>query len=109
MLALADRLDTLTGLFGAGLAPKGSADPFGLRRAALGVVQILVANEIDVDLVQALEIAALASANRCDSNARAAVLDFIRGRLEVWLLDQNYSHDAVQSVLAEQSTNPIAP
>ncbi len=106
LLALADRLDTLTGLFGAGLAPKGSADPFGLRRAALGVVQILVANEIDVDLVQALEIAALNQPIDVDSNARAAVLDFIRGRLEVWLLDQNYSHDAVQSVLAEQSTNP---
>lgn len=106
LLAITDKLDTLTGLFGAGLAPKGSADPFGLRRAALGIVQILTHAKLDVDLRTLVNIAADAQPIDVSAEHRAAVLDFIRGRLEVWLLDAAWQHDVVQAVLAEQSHNP---
>ncbi len=106
LLALADRLDTLVGLFGAGLAPKGSADPFGLRRAALGVVQILTHHKLDVDLTEALRVAAEHQPHEVSDDDRAAVMDFIKGRLEVWLLDGEAAHDVVQAVLAEQYANP---
>ncbi|MEM6527586.1 MAG: glycine--tRNA ligase subunit beta [Chloroflexota bacterium] len=105
-LAVADRLDTLVGLFAAGLAPKGSADPFGLRRAALGTVEILTAHNLDVNLYDAVQIAAGSQPVDVSADDKAAVLDFIRGRLEVWLLDQDYAHDVVQAVLAEQAHNP---
>ncbi|MEL6269170.1 MAG: glycine--tRNA ligase subunit beta, partial [Chloroflexota bacterium] len=105
-LAVADRLDTLVGLFAAGLAPKGSADPFGLRRAALGTVEILTSHNLDVNLRDAVQIAAESQPIDVSADDKAAVLDFVRGRLEVWLLDQDYAHDVVQAVLAEQATNP---
>jgi glycyl-tRNA synthetase len=107
VLAIADKLDTLTGLFGAGLAPKGSADPFGLRRAALGIVQILTHHNIDVDLRGLLHIAADAQPIDVADAERQAAFEFIRGRLEVWLLDQKAGpHDVVQAVLGEQAHNP---
>ncbi len=107
LLALADRLDTLVGLFGAGLAPKGSADPFGLRRAALGIVQIVTTHNLDVDLREAVRVTAEHQPHEVSDDNRAALLDFIRGRLEVWLLDQDHPHDVVQAVLAEQAHNPM--
>jgi glycyl-tRNA synthetase beta subunit len=54
-LALADRLDSLVGLFAAGLAPTGAKDPFGLRRAAIGVVQPLIEHDLDFDLALAVQ------------------------------------------------------
>lgn len=106
LLALADRLDSLTGLFAAGLAPKSTADPYGLRRAALGVIQIMTAREIDADLSQALELAAAAQPVTVTPETRAAVLDFIAGRLRVWLAEAGYAADVINAVLAEQSANP---
>jgi glycyl-tRNA synthetase len=106
LLAITDRMDTLAGLFGAGLAPKGSADPFGLRRAALGIVQILIDQEIDVDLRAILNVAADAQPIGVNDTERATVMSFIKGRFEVWLLDGDREHDVVQAVLAEQAHNP---
>jgi glycyl-tRNA synthetase beta subunit len=81
-LALADRLDTLVSLFAVGLAPKGNADPFGLRRAALGVVQILTHHAIDLDLTVAIERVARAQSIEVSVESRQTLADFIRGRLE---------------------------
>lgn len=106
ILALTDKADTLTGLFGAGLAPKGSADPFGLRRAALGIVQILTHHKLDVALPELMHTVALEQPIPLEPDTRKALMDFVRGRLEVWLLDQDWQHDVVQAVLAEQSANP---
>ncbi|MFZ4813738.1 MAG: glycine--tRNA ligase subunit beta, partial [Phototrophicaceae bacterium] len=106
LLAITDRLDTLAGLFAAGLAPKGSADPFGLRRAALGIVQILTYHGIEVDLRQALALIANGQPIPVIAEIQSAVMDFVRGRLEVWLLDQNWPHDVVQAVLSQQAHNP---
>jgi len=114
-VGLADRLDSLVGLFAAGLAPTGSADPFGLRRAALSVVRILVEKEIDFDLEQSLvDALALLPAGvqpRSDAARRQLldeVLAFIAGRLRGQLIEAGYRYDIVDAVLAEQRHNPHA-
>jgi len=106
LVALVDRLDSLVGLFAAGLAPKSTADPYGLRRAALGIIQILTDKSLDADLLQAVELTAIAQPIEVSSEARAQVLDFIAGRLRVWLSEQGFAADVINAVLAEQSTNP---
>lgn len=106
LLALADRLDSLVGLFAAGLAPRSTADPYGLRRAALGLIEIMVAREIDADLMQAVNLVAAAQPIPVSDQAKEQVLEFIAGRLRVWMSDRGYSADVINAVLAEQSTNP---
>ncbi|MDW8325648.1 MAG: glycine--tRNA ligase subunit beta [Anaerolineales bacterium] len=108
-LGLADRLDSLAGLFAAGLAPTGSADPFGLRRAALSVNQILFKKNIDFDLRNALEaaIALLPDSVRPISNSLLSdLLTFLAARLRGQFLEQGYRYDVVDAVLAEQAHNP---
>jgi glycyl-tRNA synthetase len=107
LLALADRLDSLVGLFAVGLAPTASADPFALRRAALGVVQILLHHRIDLDLRAALPIIAAQQSVPVSDEASAGVLSFVAGRLEALLREEyNLAYDVVQAVLAEQAHNP---
>ncbi len=107
-LALADRLDSLTGLFAAGLAPTGTKDPFGLRRAAIGVVQPLMEHAIDFDLRIAIQKAAGLQPVEVNAGMQAQVLDFITGRLAVLLKDAGYKYDVVDAVLAEQAYRPSA-
>lgn len=106
LLALLDRLDSLVGLFGVGLAPKSTADPYGLRRAALGVIQILTHHEIDLDLRDVVKIVAAAQPVKVSPEAQAQVLEFITGRLRVWLGEQAWATDVVNAVLAAQPNNP---
>ncbi len=104
--ALADRLDSLVGLFAAGLAPTGTKDPFGLRRAAIGVVQPLIEHEIDFDLEHALQIVASLQPVPVSSEVLAQVLEFINGRLRVVLLNLGCRYDVVDAVLKAQGRNP---
>ncbi|NLX10947.1 MAG: glycine--tRNA ligase subunit beta [Chloroflexi bacterium] len=106
LLALADRLDSLVGLFAAGLAPTSSADPFALRRAALGVVQIAVERGLDVDLRAAVELVAAAQPIPASAEIQREVVHFIAGRLDVWLHEHGWAHDVIAAVLAEQGHNP---
>ncbi len=105
-LALLDRLDSLVGLFAAGLAPRATADPYGLRRAALGVVQILVERGIDLDLAAALAPVAALQPIPVDEATLTAVLDFIAGRLRVYLQGDERGTNLIEAALAEQSRNP---
>jgi glycyl-tRNA synthetase len=105
-LALADRLDSLTGLFAAGLMPKGSKDPFALRRAAIQTIENLLANEQAFDLGAGLQAAAALLPIATDEETVTAVLDFISGRLEALLEDQGYRPSVVRAILAEQRHNP---
>ncbi len=107
-LALADRLDSLLGLFAVGLAPKGSNDPFALRRAALGVIENLVANHMPFDVRQALAEAAKLLPVASDADTIAAVLTFMNGRMEGILRERGISASVVRAVLAEQGHNPYA-
>jgi glycyl-tRNA synthetase len=105
-VALADRLDSLVGLFAAGLAPTGAKDPFGLRRAAIGIVQPLIEHDIDFDLADAVKKSAKTQPIEVSDEAQKQILDFIAGRLSVVLKDMGYKYDVVDAVLAEQSNNP---
>ncbi len=105
-VALADRLDSLVGLFAAGLAPTGAKDPFGLRRAAIGVVQPLIEQDVDFDLSEAIKKSAKTQPIKVSAEIQAQILDFISGRLKVVLSDLGYKHDIVEAVLAAQSSNP---
>ncbi len=105
-VALADRLDSLVGLFAVDLAPTGAKDPFGLRRAALGIVQPLLDQSREFDLAAAVEKAAKLQPVKIDPKHKTEVLDFIRGRLAVVLKDGGFHYDVVDAVLAEQAANP---
>ena len=105
-LALADRLDSLTGLFAVGLASTGTKDPFGLRRAAIGIVQPLMEHALDFDLRTAVKKSAGLQPVEANTEIQAQVLDFITGRLGVVLKDSGYKYDVVEAVLAEQSDSP---
>ena len=107
-LALADRLDSLAGLFAAGLAPKGSNDPFAQRRAAIHIIENLEANELPFDLRQALAAAAELQPVACGEDVQAQVLGFINGRLDGLLREKGYAASVTKAVLAEQSHNPYA-
>jgi glycyl-tRNA synthetase len=106
LLGLIDRLDSLVGLFAVGLAPKSTADPYGLRRAASGIVQILIAKAIDLDLWKAINLVSEAEPVAVTPQARAQVLEFIGGRLRSWLEEQDWPRDVIAAVLREQSRNP---
>jgi glycyl-tRNA synthetase len=107
-LALADRLDSLMGLFAVGLAPTGSSDPFGLRRAAIHLVENLIAKAMEFDLRRALSEAASLLPVESDEETVDEVLDFIAGRLESLLRDQGLEANQVRAVLAEKAHNPYA-
>jgi glycyl-tRNA synthetase len=108
VIGLADRLDTLTGLFGIGLGPTGAKDPFAQRRAALGIVQNLGARNADLDLRAAIVLAAAAQPKPASEKSQAEVFDFIAGRLRAWLLETDGRHDVVEALLAVQANNPAA-
>ena len=105
-MGLADRLDSLTGLFAAGLAPTGSKDPFAQRRAALGLVSNLISWDIDLDLNTGVEYAVSELPIKMDSSTIAACLTFITDRLHNYLRDEGYKHDLVDAVVAVQGHNP---
>jgi glycyl-tRNA synthetase len=106
ILGLADRLDSLTGLFAAGLKPSGTRDPFALRRASLGVVQALIAAELSFDLRRAIGLAAEQLPLAADDAVQADVLDYIVQRLRGVLLERGLRYDVVDAVLAECGYDP---
>ena len=107
-LALADRCDSLLGLFAAGLAPRGSNDPFALRRAALGIIETLIANRTSCDLCRLLRLAGPLLPVTGDDATQEAVLQFIIGRLDGVLRDRGYPASVVRAVLAAQGHDPYA-
>jgi glycyl-tRNA synthetase len=106
VVGLADRLDTLAGLFAAGLAPTGAKDPFAQRRAALGLVQALIAHAQHLDLRQALAAATGLLPIPASLESQTACLDFIKERLRNWLLENGYRFDVVEAVVSVQGANP---
>lgn len=106
LLAITDRLDSLVGLFAVGLAPKSNTDPYGLRRAALGIIQILVDKKLDVDLGTAIELVIQSQPVKVPTTTKGEVLEFMGGRLRAWVEEQDWPRDVIAAVLAEQSANP---
>ena len=105
-VALADKLDTLTGIFGIGGAPTGDRDPYALRRAALGCLRICIEAEAPIDLATALGSAAAGHGERITQDAAAAVFDFVLERARGYFNDRGLRQDVVESVLV---TRPAVP
>ena len=106
-VALADKFDTLTGIFGIGQAPKGSADPFALRRAALGALRIIVEKNLPLDLEDLVKkSAALFGDKLTNSNVVSDVVDFMLGRFRAWYQAEGIAVDVIQAVLARRPTRP---
>src|SRR5450830_674451 len=99
VVALADKLETLTGMFGIGNLPTGDKDPFALRRHALGVVRLLIENQLPLALGTLLQSAVPAFGDKI-SDASAALADFIYDRLAGSLREQGFSAQEVDAVLA---------
>ena len=106
-LAIADRLDSLVGLFAAGLTPKGSNDPFALRRAALQLIENLIHHQCAFDVRVGLQEAAKLLPIECTDEQIDVVLRFINGRLEGVLREQGFAKSVISAVLAEQGSNPF--
>jgi glycyl-tRNA synthetase len=106
IVGIADRIDTLIGLFAAGLAATGAKDPFAQRRAAQGVVQNLVAWDLNFDLRSAITAAANHLPVNSDEEGQVACLAFITERLRNVLLEASYAYDVIDAVLASQGYNP---
>ncbi len=100
LLALADRLDLLAGLFAVGAAPTGSSDPFGMRRAALGVVSILTAHPAvrRITVTAGLRSAAAGQPVAVSGAALAEAVEFAHRRFAQQLLDAGHDHRAVAAV-----------
>jgi len=107
-LAIAERLDTLVGIFALGKTPTGDKDPFGLRRSALGLLRILIEKQLDLDLRSLIDSAA----NNFPADLKAdtvgdALFNFMMERLRAWYLDAGYDVHVFEAVLARQPTRPL--
>lgn len=107
-VSLAEKLDTLTGLFGIGQPPTGVKDPFALRRAALGVLRIIIENNLDVDLIELLQAAVSQFADKLtEKDVSAAVMQYFYDRLRGYTLDQGAKADEFEAVLAVTPSRPL--
>lgn len=103
-VALADRLDTLVGIFSINEVPSGDKDPYALRRAALGIVRIIITHQLNLSLRDLIEKALASYAAQKDRDAFIAqVQHFILDRLRAWYQEQHFSSDMIKAVLARQS------
>jgi len=106
-VALADKLDTLCGIFGIGQLPKGDKDPFALRRAAIGVIRIITEKDLDLDLVDLVKASvSLYGEKLSNDKTSEQVVDFILGRFRPWYQEQGVDVDVIQAVLARSPTKP---
>ncbi|OAT15827.1 glycyl-tRNA synthetase subunit beta [Buttiauxella noackiae ATCC 51607] len=106
-VAIADKMDTLAGIFGIGQHPKGDKDPFALRRAALGVLRIIVEKNLPLDLQTLTEEAVRLYGDKL-TNQKVVdeVIDFMLGRFRAWYQEEGHSVDTIQAVLARRPTKP---
>lgn len=107
-VALADRLDTLAGIFAIGQKPTGTKDPFGLRRAAIGVLRILIEKRIDLDL-RALVDAAVALQPVKSASAADDVYAYVLDRLRAYYLEQPDTRFTTEMIDAVLATSPRSP
>ena len=104
-LALADRLDTLVGIFGIGEPPTGSKDPFALRRASLAVIRIVVALKQPLPLLELLEFSCKQHQSELADGTASTVLTYMLERLDSWYEDRGINVDIVRAVLAAQNND----
>ena len=106
-VALADKLDTLVGIFGIGQLPKGDKDPFALRRAAIGVLRIVTELSLPLDLETLVSKAIDVYGDKLtNAETQTQVVDFVLGRFNALLQDQAIAIDVIQAVAARRPTKP---
>jgi len=107
-LAIADKLDTITGIFGIGQIPTGDKDPFALRRAALGMVRIMIEKQLDLDLYQLIQSSLeLHESVQTTDALMDEIYDFIMGRLRAYYAEQGISAEQFEAVRACRPAQPI--
>ena len=108
ILALADKLDTLMGIFAIGMKPTGSKDPFSLRRAALGVLRIIIEGELNLDLKALLQNAATNLKDKVDATDSVDdTFNYVMERLRAYYQDQNIGAETVEAVASLRPTHPL--
>jgi glycyl-tRNA synthetase beta chain len=108
ILAIAEKIDTLVGIFAVGLIPTGDKDPYALRRAALGILRTLIENKLDINIVELTEFASAQIKTTIEPSVTAdKVIEFIFDRLKGYCLDQGYSADEFDAVIAVAPAEPL--
>lgn len=107
-LAIAEKIDTIVGMFGVGKAPKKGADPFALRRASLGILRIIIEFGYEIDLASLIERTESLFGDRLTNiNVGNDTLHFILGRLRSWYMDKGFRLDVIKAVLNRHPTKPV--
>ncbi len=107
-VAIADKLDTLVGMFGIGQPPTGSKDPFALRRSALGLLRIIIECQLPLDLPDMVQQASAALGDKITvKNVVNQVVDFMMDRLRAYYKDSGVTAEVFESVLAQRPTQPF--
>jgi len=111
-VAISDKIDTLVGIFGINQPPKGDKDPFALRRAAIGVIRIIIEKQLDLDLVKLINesislFGGVAGGKLANENTAENVLDFIMGRFRAFYQEQGMAVNVIQAVLAKKPSAPL--
>ena len=108
VLAIAEKIDTLTGIFSAGLIPTGDKDPYALRRAALGILRTLIENNLTLDIRELIEFSLSLFTHTFDViSTQAVVIDFVFDRLKGYCLDKDYSVDEFDAVITVKPADPL--
>ena len=107
-VAISDKIDTLVGIFGINQPPKGDKDPFALRRAAIGVIRIIIEKQLDLNLATLIEESIqLFEGKLVNDNTADNVLDFIMGRFRAFYQEQGIALNVIQAVLAKKPSAPL--
>ncbi len=107
ILSIAEKIDTLTGIFSAGLIPSGDKDPYALRRAALGALRTIIENQLEINLIECVDFALQQFTHEFDvDKTRALVIPFIFERLKGYCLDHGFSADEFEAVFALLPAQP---
>jgi len=108
ILAIADKLDTMVGLFGIGQPPTGSKDPFALRRSAIGILRILVERELDLNIMKAISASISAHGDTdFQVDTDELVFDFLLERFRAWYQESGISSGVFQSVFVIKPQRPL--
>jgi len=108
ILSIAEKIDTLSGIFSAGLIPTGDKDPYALRRATLGSLRTLIENQLDLDIIELVEFSLAQFNHQFDKQeTQNKVVDFIFDRLKGYSLDHGYTADEFDAVIAVKPRKPL--
>jgi glycyl-tRNA synthetase beta chain len=106
-VAIADKIDTLVGIFGIGQIPKGDKDPFALRRASIGVLRIIVDRTLPLDLIELVDASIVTFGDKINTtDLQTNVVDFILARFKAWYAEQGIAAGVIRAVAVNRPTRP---